>query len=52
MSNVGLRLVPRVFFFAGNKPIPEEYNNEVMDMLKKHTQNENMENRSRQPDIS
>lgn len=36
---------------TGNKPTPEEYQNEVMDLLKHHTSNEDMEVRLRQPDL-
>ncbi|KAK3102716.1 hypothetical protein FSP39_013377 [Pinctada imbricata] len=39
------------YWATGNQPTPEEYDNEVMEMLKKHAQNENKENRSRQPDL-
>ncbi len=41
-----------IYYWAtGKKPIPEEYQSEVMDMLKTHTSNENMESRLRQPDL-
>lgn len=33
------------------KPTPKEYDNQVMDMLKKHAKNEDMEERIRQPDL-
>lgn len=33
------------------KPTPEEYDNEVMDMLKTHAKNKKMEERIRQPDL-
>ncbi|XP_077994910.1 succinate dehydrogenase assembly factor 2, mitochondrial-like [Glandiceps talaboti] len=39
------------YWAVGNKPTPEEYNSEVMDLLKKHAKNEDMENRTRQPDL-
>ncbi|XP_035673739.1 succinate dehydrogenase assembly factor 2, mitochondrial-like [Branchiostoma floridae] len=39
------------YWVTGVKPTPEEYNNEVMDMLKQHAQNKNMEQRFRQPDL-
>ncbi|XP_076471114.1 succinate dehydrogenase assembly factor 2, mitochondrial-like [Babylonia areolata] len=39
------------YWMTGVKEAPEEYNNEVLDMLKEHTQNSNMEQRIRQPDL-
>ena len=36
---------------TGNKPTPEEYQSEIMDLLKDHTANENMEVRLRQPNL-
>ena len=36
---------------TGNKPTPEEYQSQIMDMLKDHAANENMEVRLRQPDL-
>ena len=36
---------------TGVKEAPEEYNNEVLDMLKEHTQNKDKEQRIRQPDL-
>ena len=40
-----------ILIIAGVKEVPEEYNNEVMDMMKKHTQNANNESRITQPDL-
>jgi succinate dehydrogenase assembly factor 2 len=34
-----------------HKPTPEEFEGEVMDLLKKHVSNVNMESRIRQPDL-
>lgn len=39
------------YWMTEKKPTPEEYNNEIMDMLKKHAKNENMEERIKQPDL-
>ena len=41
------------FFLSrlGNKPTPEEYDNEVMAMLKEHAKNKNGELRVTQPDL-
>lgn len=40
-----------IFYWASNiKPTPEEYNNEVMEMLKKHVANTDRELRY-QPDL-
>ena len=33
------------------KPTPTEYDNPVMELLKIHAKNENMEERIRQPDL-
>ena len=42
-----------IYYWAiGNKPTPEEYDTKIMDMLKKHAANENMDDRSRQPDLN
>ena len=41
-----------IFYWAtGARETPEEFENEVMDMLKKHTKNENRESRIRLPDL-
>lgn len=41
-----------IFYYATNvKPTPSEYDNEIMNMLKKHVSNENREMRVRQPDL-
>ena len=41
-----------IFYWATKvKPTPDEYNNEVMDLLKKHVGNEKREQRLRQPDL-
>lgn len=41
-----------IFYWATNvKPTPDEYSNEIMDLLKKHVSNENREQRLRQPDL-
>ena len=36
---------------AGAKEAPEEYDNEVLDMLKDHAQNNNKQQRIQQPDL-
>ncbi|KAL7034714.1 hypothetical protein ACKWTF_008071 [Chironomus riparius] len=41
-----------IYYYATNiKEIPAEYNNEIMDMLKKHVKNERKEERFKQPDL-
>lgn len=41
-----------IFYWAVEvKPVPLEFQNEVMDMLKKHIKNENRETRYAQPDL-
>lgn len=41
-----------IFYWATNvKPTPDEYNNEIMDMLKKHVGNDSREQRLRQPGL-
>lgn len=41
-----------IFYWAAEvKPIPEEFQNEIMDLLKKHIKNENRELRIKQPDL-
>jgi succinate dehydrogenase assembly factor 2 len=41
-----------IFYWSTNtKPTPDEYNNEIMDMLKKHVSNERKEQRLRQPGL-
>lgn len=41
-----------IYYYATNvKPIPSEYDNEIMDMLRKHASNENKEQRLQQPDL-
>lgn len=41
-----------IYYWAiGHKPTPSEYDTKIMDLLKKHAANENMDDRSRQPDL-
>ena len=41
-----------IYYWAtGVKAIPEEYDNEIMQLLKNFTKNEKMESRIRQPDL-
>lgn len=41
-----------IFYWATNvKPTPDEYNNEIMDLLKKHVGNDRREQRLRQPGL-
>lgn len=41
-----------IYYYATNvKPTPAEYDNEIMDMLKKHTSNDKKEKRIRQPGL-
>lgn len=41
-----------IYYWATNvRETPKEYNNEIMDMLKKHTMNEKKESRVRQPNL-
>lgn len=41
-----------IYYWATNlKPIPEEYDNEIMAMLKKHVKNEKKEARFTQPNL-
>lgn len=41
-----------IFYWATNvKPTPAEYNNEIMDMLKKHVGNDRREQRLKQPGL-
>ena len=41
-----------IFYWAAEvKPTPSEFQNEVMDLLKKHLKNENREARITQPDL-
>lgn len=39
------------YWMTEKKPTPKEYDNQIMDMLKKHAKNEDMEERIRQPDL-
>lgn len=39
------------YWMTEKKRTPEEYDNEVMDMLKIHAKNKEMEERIRQPDL-
>ena len=39
------------YWVTGAKETPEEFQNQAMEMLKKHTKNENMESRIQQPDL-
>lgn len=41
-----------IYYWATSvRETPEEYNNEIMDMLKRHTRNEKKESRVRMPDL-
>lgn len=41
-----------IFYWATEvKPVPPEFENEIMDLLKKHIKNENREARITQPDL-
>lgn len=41
-----------IYYWAtGAKTIPDEYNGEIMQLLKNFAKNENMESRIRQPDL-
>lgn len=41
-----------IFYWACNlKPTPPEFDNEIMDLLKKHVSNPDKESRFRQPDL-
>lgn len=41
-----------IFYWAVDvKPVPPEFDNEIMTMFKKHVKNENRETRFRQPDL-
>jgi succinate dehydrogenase assembly factor 2 len=41
-----------IFYWATKvKPTPDEYNNEIMDLLKKHVGNDRREQRLRQPGL-
>lgn len=41
-----------IFYWATNvKPTPEEYNSEIMDLLKKHVGNDRREQRLKQPGL-
>ena len=41
-----------IYYWAtGGKPTPEEFNNEVMNMLKEHIKNKDKVMRIRQPDL-
>jgi len=41
-----------IFYWAtGVKPTPEEFDNDVMDLLKEHTKNKDRESRIRLPDL-
>ncbi|KAL5288693.1 SDHAF2 family protein [Megaselia abdita] len=41
-----------IYYWATNvRETPEEYDNEIMDMLKRHTMNEKKESRVRQPNL-
>lgn len=39
------------YWMTGAKETPKVYENQVMELLKKHARNENMESRIRQPDL-
>lgn len=41
-----------IYYWATNvRETPEEYDNEIMDLLKRHTMNEKKESRVRQPNL-
>lgn len=41
-----------IFYWAAEvKPTPEEFDNEVMDLLKEHVKNKNRDTRFRQPEL-
>lgn len=41
-----------IYYWAtGNKETPLEYENEIMEMLRKHVRNDNKEKRLRMPDL-
>lgn len=41
-----------IYYWAVERsPTPEEFDNEMMDMLKKHAKNENRESRITMPDL-
>lgn len=41
-----------IYYWAtGVKEIPDEYNNEMMDLFKKHVSNDQREQRFKQPDL-
>ncbi|ESP00820.1 hypothetical protein LOTGIDRAFT_238502 [Lottia gigantea] len=39
------------YWITGNKPTPEEYNHQIMDMLKDHAKNKDHDLRLTQPDL-
>jgi len=39
------------YWITEKKTTPEEYDNQIMDMLKNHAKNKQMEERIRQPDL-
>lgn len=39
------------YWMTEKKQTPEEYENQIMDMLKNHAKNENMEERIKQPEL-
>lgn len=39
------------YWITGREKTPDHYDNETMDMLKKHTQNDDKESRYTQPDL-
>lgn len=41
-----------MYFSIGMKPVPAEFDTIVMEKLKKFVQNENREDRTRQPDLN
>ncbi|XP_069133129.1 succinate dehydrogenase assembly factor 2, mitochondrial-like [Argopecten irradians] len=41
-----------IYYWAvGQRPVPEKFQSEIMDMLIEHAQNKEQQNRSRQPDL-
>lgn len=40
------------YWLTGKQPIPKEYDNEIMGMLRKHVKNESCEQRFSQPDLT
>lgn len=42
-----------IYYWAvGNKPVPDDFDNKIMALLKEHVKNVNREKRLRQPDLN